>query len=570
MMKRQSGRTEVILPDKNDNKKPEKDFQFWLKSAGWVWLALFVVFSCYWSSFFLGNHDFRFVRYGVPVDSGVWEGRFMQFVLPKLLVDGHILPVLNVFLGFAFLALGVVLLARWFGLAEKYREVLPFALLIVLNPYILTQLYYVHQILPILFWHLLCVLGVIWMDKAAGERRPGLAAAGVLALGAAMGGYAASLELVLTIIAGKFWLDVLRAKKNVTALLLHYIKFGMIVLAALLCYAAVIEGIKSYGLISLWMYNVQTLTFESVLDKFWGNWHRPWVILCSVFPFEKWVVGCGFSLLAVTALAVSWKCRKLLWGVLCLTVSVYLAFILAFLSPYDFFEKFRVHFFSVPYLLAVLFAVVFSCGTRGSRNTAFATAIVLICLYIGTNFYAQKIWLLGNKQDDLYVERIKHDFLPRLVPGRKYRLATLGGLYGREKFAGVNNIYFLRTYDRDQELFRFPMYFNVIFSSGFFLSEADNPIWGDAGYTGAKIFYSTAVVADDEKFEAEIFVKDFGADKDAQLWALRIMRPYPATDYCFVGEKDIFLMMPQVRYDKEVLIGNVQESMKKDKETAGN
>ena len=253
------------------------------------------------------------------------------------------------------------------------------------------------------------------------------------------------------------------------------------------------------------------------------------------------MVGCGFLLLAVTALVVSWKCRKLLWGVLCLTVSVYLAFILAFLSPYDFFEKFRVHFFSVPYLLAVLFAVVFSCGTRGSRNTAFATAIVLICLYIGTNFYAQKIWLLGNKQDDLYVERI-----------------------------GVNNIYFLRTYDRDQELFRFPMYFNVIFSSGFFLSEADNPIWGDAGYTGAKIFYSTAVVADDEKFEAEIFVKDFGADKEAQLWALRIMRPYPATDYCFVGEKDIFLMMPQVRYDKEVLIGNVQESMKKDKETAGN
>ena len=304
------------------------------------------------------------------------------------------------------------------------------------------------------------------------------------------------------------------------------------------------------------MYNVQTLTFESVLDKFWGNWQRPWVILCSVFPFEKWVVGCGFLLLAVTALAVSWKCRKLLWGVLCLTVSVYLAFILAFLSPYDFFEKFRVHFFSVPYLLAVLFAVVFSCGTRGSRNTAFATAIVLIYIYIGTNFYAQKIWLLGNKQDDLYVERIKHDFLPRLVPGRKYRLATLGGLYGREKFTGVNNIYFLRTYDRDQELFRFPMYFNVIFSSGFFLSEADNPIWGDALFINGRVFYGTTseLIPSEKDLSARAFAYSPAKDLDARLRALHSMEALSPAKCFFVGEKDIFLMLPEMQQERNSLM----------------
>jgi hypothetical protein len=44
---------------------------------------------------------------------------------------------------------------------------------------------------------------------------------------------------------------------------------------------------------------------------------------------------------------------------------------------------------------------------------------------------------------------------------------------------------------------------------------------------------------------------------------LRIMRPYPAADYCFIGEKDIFLMMPQVRYDRETLIGIIQEELTK-------
>lgn len=76
---------------------------FGLKCAGVVWLILIVVFLIYWSSFFLGNHDFRFMRYGVPLDAGVFEGRFTQFLPSWLLTGGHILPVFNVLLGFAFL-----------------------------------------------------------------------------------------------------------------------------------------------------------------------------------------------------------------------------------------------------------------------------------------------------------------------------------------------------------------------------------------------------------------------------------------------------------------------------------
>lgn len=186
-----------------------------------------------------------------------------------------------------------------------------------------------------------------------------------------------------------------------------------------------------------------------------------------------------------------------------------------------------------------------------------------MCVYIRTDIYAQKIWLLGNRQDELYVERIKQDLLPRLKPGKKYRLTTLGGLYGREKFAGVHDVYFWRIFERNKELFTFPMYFNVMFSAGFFLSESENPIWGDAGYAGTSVFYSTAVVAEDKRLDAEIFVKSSGTDMEAQLWALRIMRPYPAADYCFVGEKDIFLMMPQVRYDRETLAGIIQEELTK-------
>lgn len=560
---------------------------FGLKCAGIVWLILIVVFLIYWSSFFLGNHDFRFMRYGVPLDAGVFEGRFTQFLPSWLLTGGHILPVFNVLLGFAFFALAAVRLAEWYGLSERYRDVLPFTLLIVLNPYVLTQLYYVHQILSIFVWHFLCVWGVIWIDRAvlaaedgkkeaecaavAGKKAAGYAAAGISALFVSLGGYTAALELVLTICTGKFWLDVLRAEKSVKAIFGHYVKLGAGVMAALLCYAAVIWEMKRQNLIYLGMYNVQTLPLREVPERFLQRWHKPWEILYSVFPYESPLAGYGFLLLAAAALAASRGRRKFLWGAFCLIVSVYLAFFLAFIAPHDFFDTFRVHFFSVPYLIAVLLAVAVTCGGRGCRNMAVAAAAVLVCVYAGTDFYAQKIWLLGNRQDELYVERIKQDLLPRLEPGKKYRLATLGGLYGRKKFAGMHDEYSLRTYERDRELFRAPLYVSVMFSSGFFLAEPGSPIWGDAMYLGGGIFYGITPenIAEDKRLDAEIFAKSFGTDMEAQLAALKIMEPYPAADYCFVGEKDIFLMMPEIHNDRNVLAGIVHDKMAKNTADGG-
>lgn len=560
---------------------------FGLKCAGVVWLILAVVFLIYWSSFFLGNHDFRFMRYGVPLDAGVFEGRFTQFLPSWLLTGGHILPVFNVLLGFAFFALAAVRLAEWYGLPERYRDVLPFTLLIVLNPYVLTQLYYVHQILSIFVWHFLCVWGVIWIDRAvlaaedgkkeaecaavAGKKAAGYAAAGISALFASLGGYTAALELVLTICTGKFWLDVLRAEKSVKAILGHYVKLGAGVMAALLCYAVVIWEMKRQNLIYLGMYNVQTLPLREVPERFLQRWHKPWEILYSVFPYESPLAGYGFLLLAAAALAASRGRRKFLWGAFCLIVSVYLAFFLAFIAPHDFFDTFRVHFFSVPYLIAVLLAVAVTCGGRGCRNMALAAAAVLVCVYAGTDFYAQKIWLLGNRQDEMYVERIKQDLLPRLEPGKKYRLATLGGLYGRKKFAGMHDEYSLRTYERDRELFRAPLYVSVMFSSGFFLAEPGSPIWGDAMYLGGGIFYGITPenIAEGKRLDAEIFAKSFGTDMEAQLAALKIMEPYPAADYCFVGEKDIFLMMPEIHNDRNVLAGIVHDKMAKNTADGG-
>ena len=119
------------------NNKKEAHYLFEIKCIAILWAILVIVFLPYWSSFFLGNHDFRFMRYGIPIDAGVFEGRFTQFVVPWLLSSGQILPIWNIFLGFAFYAWAIVRGLLWLGLPKKSFEVVAIGLVIGLNPYIL-------------------------------------------------------------------------------------------------------------------------------------------------------------------------------------------------------------------------------------------------------------------------------------------------------------------------------------------------------------------------------------------------------------------------------------------------
>lgn len=540
----------------------EKKIQylFEIKCITTIWAILVIVFLPYWSSFFLGNHDFRFMRYGVPIDAGVFEGRFTQFVLPWLLSSGQVLPVWNVFLGFAFYACAIVQALLWLGLPRKFLEVVAVGLVVVLNPYILSQLYYVHQILSIFCWFLCCVYAVIWIDDGVRNKRYLRILWGTIFLFTSLGGYVATFELVLLLCIGKFWLELLQRDKVTFRFFLHYVAMAAIVLAVLAVFVLTIDVMKKEHIISLNMYNVHVLEYAKVMAKIHDMWYRPWMVLLKIFPYDETVFGCCFVVISGLVLVVAVLRKQLLLSAFCFGALVYSSFCLAYLSINDFFECYRVHVYSVPFLIAILFVVVFVCRYKLLKNIALILVGSLIFFFIRIDYFAQKVWMLGNRQDDLYAERIKKDLLPKFQKNKKYRLVTLGGLYGREKFAGDVNNYSMRTYERNRELYRAPMYVTVMFSSGFFLSEAQSPIWGDGMYVGKGVFFGIVPenVEYGKKIDAEIFSRTFGEDKENQLKRLREMKPFPSPKYYFIGDKDIFLMMPKVLDTRDLLFGVIR------------
>ena len=89
----------------------QADRPFWLAFAA-VFLALNLIFLFHGAHFMFGDHDWKYLKHGISLGAGLFEGRFRQFVPETLLSRGEILPEINKALGFAGFALGVAMLAR--------------------------------------------------------------------------------------------------------------------------------------------------------------------------------------------------------------------------------------------------------------------------------------------------------------------------------------------------------------------------------------------------------------------------------------------------------------------------
>ena len=535
-------------------------YRFWFNCWGIVCGISCLVFSLYIFSFFLGNHDWQYLRYGTPLDAGVWEARITQFVLPVILFSGHVLPVVGALVGFLFLSAASIFLAKWYELPQKKIVVVCFALLIVLHPYICSQLYYTYLVPSLLLWHFCSVAGCVFLWEFINQRRYSLLLSGVGLLLVALCGYAACIELILTVVIGKFLLDISAQKRVKTAFVKKYFYFGEVVFVVLLVYAGIISGLKKYGIIDTGMYNTQSLPLNEVFYKILQEWFRPFEVLATALPYSSLLSNVCVAVCFLICL-FSMKENKVL-SVVGFGCLIYALFCAAFISPHGAFHMFRIHVYSVPYFAAILFAFVLKNGKKEYRNIVFVLSCWLVFLFIKADVITQKIWYLGDKQDKAIVERVKNDLLPELKHGKHYRLSAIGNLYGWQKFA---NIRFFSDTKREiyREYWGGPYFIPIFFSAGFWAYEAENPIWGDALYLGNDIFYGTSNenIRPEEVMKARIFAWHFDDEYREFPSKINTLQAFPKEPYFIVGKKNIVLMMDNDRNNKMKLLNKIRKQL---------
>ena len=258
----------------------DKEKFFWLKCSGIVYAISLIVFSFYTTTFFFGNHDFYPMRFGVNFDHSFWEGRFTQFILNTLLFDGQILPILYSLIGFAFYSLASILLAKMWSLPQRKIIITSFSLLITLNSFILSHLYYVYISISTMFWHLFVVLG-LYLALNRKKISP------LFMWTIALLGYTPVINMIFTLIVASIIIDFLINDLSYKKLCKKYLSVILCALASILIYFVIFKVLQYTGIINNHMYNTQLLSFNNILDKIFNNLDKTICVLLFPAPFSS-------------------------------------------------------------------------------------------------------------------------------------------------------------------------------------------------------------------------------------------------------------------------------------------
>lgn len=182
------------LPQIVTRRLQNADRPFWLAFAV-VFLALNLIFLFHGAHFMFGDHDWKYLKHGISLGAGLFEGRFSQFVPVTLLSRGEILPIINNALGFAGFALGIALLARYWRLPHTKTAYVMFALSAAITPYILSFMYFAFLVIPVLGWNMFVIGALLVSEKEERFSLPRTAVAAVLTT-LALGGYPPVINLI--------------------------------------------------------------------------------------------------------------------------------------------------------------------------------------------------------------------------------------------------------------------------------------------------------------------------------------------------------------------------------------
>ena len=237
---------------------------FWLAFAV-AFVALNLIFLFHGAHFLFGDHDWKYLKPGLSLDAGLFEGRFAQFLPINILSGGDILPIINNILGFAGFSLGVALLARYWRLPRQKSAWLLFALFTAVTPYILSFMYFAFLIIPVLGWSAFVLSSLLISEKET--RFSPIRSLSAIALATlALGGYPPVVNLMAVALAVRLLFAALFEGESARGLWRRYRWTAINLLSAAICCKLCLWGLGKIGAMNTAYYNLQTTPLAE-----WGN-----------------------------------------------------------------------------------------------------------------------------------------------------------------------------------------------------------------------------------------------------------------------------------------------------------
>lgn len=395
-------------------------------------------------NFIWGNHDWEWIRKTTPLLSGVFEGRFSQFILPNILFSGRILPVFSLLTALSIFSAAAVMLLKLWQLPQKNRLFLLAGLFLTGSPYTISWLYFSFLTLSILSWIGAVTLAFILLENRPHSNFPKLSfLSAVLLFTLALGGYPPIINTIgvifFTLLLTRLCLWKMTVRSAVKQIFPHIVALFLSTIAVLL-----IQYCLKRHHLQADTYNTAGISFSELPDK---------LLLCAQTAFRQFFTvktfisdSCKyFGLLLFLMATVN------LWHILPKQLSSVIFFILSVAGmlfsctltllaaqniSYVLNEP-RIDFFGLPFIYAFSAAVLLNSAEKLPCNLTVAVLCTLIISNANTLSLASKIWIQGFKTEMNFTERVlkRLENTDGFSPQKQYFFIQGGTLDFRSRYA---------------------------------------------------------------------------------------------------------------------------------------
>jgi len=419
----------ALYPDKTD-----------FKSLIISFILVNLVFLYHTLNFMWGNHDVAYMREPLLLSTGVFEGRFTQFVLTFFLMQGHILPVMTNVLGLGFLTLGLWVLANYWKIPKTCLNYVVFITFFITEPYALSWFYFTFITLSCFSWVFFALAGLYLSEKIGQLSHKFIVSlVAIVCFYLPLGGYPPVINTIAVCFVARIILAYLVEQKTLRELVDAY-KYTVLnvfvaaVLAKLTLYFINPENVYNLGLIALSdMPKKFILTLGYSLRQF---------VLSQPFMEKGYklflciMVVVAFVGAVIKAIGIK---RRLMIVVL-IGILIWMTSLTTFLVVPPTQYVARVDFYGVAFVYVFALALLLSFKMPISRSLALIFILILIPFNALNDYRALKIWQQGFDAEmkilDDVSARIEND--PLFDLHKKYRFYQAGDISLRPAYYQEN------------------------------------------------------------------------------------------------------------------------------------
>ena len=395
--------------------------------------------------FMWGNHDVEFIKTELQLTSGLFEGRFTQFIPHRLLVNGQILPLLNNLIGFSFLTLGLWLLAKYWNLPKSVLNYSIFITFFATLPFTLSWLYFTFITISCLCWVFFAVLGLYLAERINKATHPIiLSLASILCFYLPLGGYPPIINTIFVCFAAKITLDYTFENKNLKTLFQTYAPTLINIIIATILFKLTLATINHHN-----VYNLETTPLKYLPQKF---------VQTIIISGKQFIISLPFmekpykltllAMILISFLALVIKTPNAIKKLLTLTficATIWCAALTTFLViPHTEYVA-RIDFFGLAFIYVFALQLLLSYKTPLLNSIGLLFMLILIPWNIINDIYAQKIWKQGFDAEFQILENMyeRIESHPSFNPNKKYKFYVAGDITLRPS-------YYQKSYEQDE------------------------------------------------------------------------------------------------------------------------